>query len=78
VRPQCKNKGDKRAASDETTFEKMEEVNFHKIAMRYSQTLTKDAVFSCLKGIISRIGKAMMTGQHVKVFLYWNDLLAFR
>ena len=36
---QCKNKGDKWTATDEANFEKMEEINFHKIAMRYSNSL---------------------------------------
>lgn len=36
---QCKDKGDKRTPNDDDNFEKMEEINFHKIAMRYSNSL---------------------------------------
>jgi hypothetical protein len=72
---QCKNKSDKRTPNDEANFEKMEEINFHKIAMRYSNTLTKDVAFSCLREMFSRVGKAMMTGQHVKVFCGVGDFV---
>jgi hypothetical protein len=72
---QCKNKSDKRSPNDEVNFEKMEEINFHKIAMRYSNTLTKDVTFSCLREMFSRVGKAMMTGQHVKVFCGVGDFI---
>lgn len=36
---QCKDKGDKRTQNDDDNFERMEEINFHKIAMRYSNSL---------------------------------------
>lgn len=72
---QCKNKADKRTPNDEASFEKMEEINFHKIAMRYSNTLTKDVAFSCLREMFSRLGKAMMTRQHVKVFCGVGDFV---
>jgi len=72
---QCKNKSDKRTTRDEDSFEKMEEINFHKIAMRYSNSLTKDVVFSCLREMFTRLGRAMMTGQHVKVFCGVGDFV---
>ena len=72
---ECKHKTDKRAPTDEEAFEKMEEINFHKIAMRYSNQLSKDVVFSCLRDMFVRIGKAMQTGQHVKIFCGVGDFI---
>jgi nucleoid DNA-binding protein len=73
---QCKEKKDKRTPLDDENMEKMEEINFHKIAMRYSNTLTKDVVFSCLREIFTRIGKAMMTGKHVQIFCGVGDFVS--
>ena len=73
---QCRNKADRASALDEHTLVRCEEINFHKIAIRYSANLSKDCVFSCLRHIFHRIGKTMATGQEVRVFCGCGDFVA--
>lgn len=70
----CKHKSDQRRPEDALLFTKSEEINFHKLAMRYSKSLTKDQCFSALRDMFRRIGQALSEGKDVKVFFGVGDL----
>ncbi|KAK3243482.1 hypothetical protein CYMTET_46867 [Cymbomonas tetramitiformis] len=44
-----------------------EDINFAKIAIRFSQDLNKDMVFTCSRHMFSKIGSAIATGTDVKI-----------
>lgn len=45
----------------------VEEFNFSKCALRFSQGLTKDVVFSCLRGIVHQLADAISSGKDVRI-----------
>ena len=40
-------------------LERCEDINFHKIAIRYTSTLTKDVVYSCLRELFYGLERAV-------------------
>ncbi|KAJ1494838.1 hypothetical protein T484DRAFT_2016860 [Baffinella frigidus] len=73
---QCRNKGEKAAAGDEENLVKCEEINFHKVAIRYSANLSKDNVFACLRHIFHKVGKTMASGREVRIFCGVGDFVS--
>jgi hypothetical protein len=50
---------------EDSFWSKMEEINFSKIAYRYSQCLSKDIVFVLTRRFFTRLGHAIAEGQRV-------------
>ena len=69
----CKHKSDQRRPEDADVMAKMEEINFHKLAMRYSKSLTKDQCFSALRDMFRRLGQVVGVGRDAKVFFGVGD-----
>jgi len=45
----------------------VEDINFAKVAIRFSENLNKDTVFTCTRHLINQIGDAISVGQEVKI-----------
>ncbi|EKX53729.1 hypothetical protein GUITHDRAFT_100698 [Guillardia theta CCMP2712] len=46
-------------AEEDSMLERCEDINFHKIAIRYTSTLTKDVVYSCLRELFYGLERAV-------------------
>lgn len=57
-------------------LEPIEDLNYSRIAIQYSQTLTKDVVQTCLKHIIGEIGNALASGAPLGVDCGFGMLIA--
>jgi len=55
---------------------KCAEINFSILAIRYSQTLTKDNVFSGLRDIFQQLGTVIATGRKVKIQFHVGQLVS--
>jgi len=55
---------------------KAEDINFAKIAIRFSENLNKDTVFTCTRHLQSQIGKALASGTEVAISLGVGCLFA--
>lgn len=53
----------------------VEEFNFSKAAIRFSQNLTKDHVFMGMRAIVQQIGEVVASGQHVSIDFEIGKLL---
>lgn len=54
----------------------IEEFNFSKAAIKYSQNLTKDNIFMGLRAILQHLGEAVSTGQQVSIDFEVGKLLS--
>jgi hypothetical protein len=61
---------------EDSFWSKMEEINFSKIAYRYSQCLSKDIVFVLTRRFFTRLGHAIAEGQKVSVDIGVGTIVA--
>jgi hypothetical protein len=61
---------------EDSFWSKMEEINFSKIAYRYSQCLSKDIVFVLTRRFFTRLGHAIAEGQKVSLDVGVGTLVA--
>lgn len=54
----------------------LEEINFTKIAIKYSRNLTKDLVFSGVRDLLQRIGEMASTGSQLSIAFNFGRLIA--
>jgi hypothetical protein len=60
----------------ETPSGKVEDINFVKIALKFSNSLTKDTVFTALRRIIIALGEKVAAGAEVEIDLAVGTLVA--
>lgn len=58
------------------TLAPSETINFHKLALRYSTTLTKDMIFTTFTALVRKIGEIIGTGRIVKLPFSVGHLLS--
>ncbi|GMI30883.1 hypothetical protein TeGR_g7237 [Tetraparma gracilis] len=57
------------------TLAPSEMINFHKIALRYSKSLTKDNIFTDFRDIIRKIGEVVEANKRIKIAFSVGNLL---
>lgn len=66
----------KAPAPSSTMLGPLEEINFTKIAIKFSRTLTKDVVFSGVRDLLQRIGELAGSGAQLSIAFNFGRLVA--
>lgn len=66
----------KKALAATSALASLEEINFTKIAIKFSRTLTKDLVFSGVRDLLQRIGEMAGSGAQLSIAFNFGRLVA--